>query len=225
MSTKLIDLTGQRFGRWTVLEKAPSRPMGSGAYWVCKCDCGNIKQVNSQILRNGRSQSCGCLHYEQQSKRASTHGKSKTRLYNVWAGMRERCYCPSCNAYKYYGAVGITVCDEWKDYVAFERWALANWYNQHAKPHQCTIDRIDNSKGYSPDNCRWVDSAVQANNTSANICISFNGKTQNLSEWCKELAMNYHRTYDRLFRYGWSVERAFIEPPRGWSPGRCKNSE
>lgn len=225
MSTSLIDLTGQRFGRWTVLEKAPPHPSGSSAYWICKCDCGTVKQVNSQMLRNGKSQSCGCLHYELQSKRASTHRKSKTRLYNVWASMRERCYCQSCDAYKYYGAVGITVCDEWKDYVAFERWALANGYNPHAKSHQCTIDRIDNSKGYSPDNCRWVDSFTQSNNQTSNILLIYNGEKKTIAEWSRKLGWKYGVIYNRIVRYGWDVQKALTTPPRDWSPGKCRNSD
>lgn len=219
----LIDLTGQRFGRWVVLEKAPRHR--SSVYWICKCDCGTVKAVNSQSLRKGESLSCGCYHYEELANKVRTHGKSKTRLYNIWASMRERCYCPSLPAFKYYGGKGITVCDEWQDFAVFEKWALENGYDATAKTHKCTIDRIDNTKGYSPTNCRWVDSYTQANNISSNRPITYNGKTKNLSEWCRELNLNYHLIYDRLFCYGWDVDRAFTEPVRDWSPGRCRKSD
>lgn len=93
------------------------------------------------------------------------HGGAATRLYSVWRGMHSRCYQKSHNCYKYYGARGITICDEWlHDFGAFREWAMANGYDENAPRGQCTIDRIDNDKGYSPDNCRWVDMKVQAKN-------------------------------------------------------------
>ncbi len=220
---KLIDLTGQRFGRWVVLKKAPPRPSGN-AYWVCKCDCGTVKEVSGQSLRNRDSTSCGCYQKERFSEMWRRHGKSKTRLYNVWSSMRERCYCPSCDAYQYYGADGITVCDEWQDYSAFERWALSHGYDPTAKSHQCTIDRIDNTKGYSPDNCRWVDSITQSNNQRKNIILVFNGESKSVAEWSRQLGWNYGVIYNRIVRYGWDVKRTLTEPPRDWSPIKCKKS-
>lgn len=221
---ELIDLTGQRFGRWEVLKKAPPGRKGS-AYWVCKCDCGTIRDVCGQQLRKGNSKSCGCLHYEQFADSFRTHGKTKTRLYNIWSSMRERCYCKTASAYKYYGGKGIGICEEWQDYSAFEKWALENGYDPTAKSHQCTIDRIDSSKGYSPDNCRWVDSTVQSNNVSNNIRITYEGKTQTLAQWAREKDLPYHFLYDRIVVYGWSAEKAFTQPHRGWGGGRCRNSE
>lgn len=221
---KLIDLTGMKFGRWTVLEKAPPAPNSGGAYWICKCDCGTVRPVNSQSLRNGETKSCGCYHYESLSNNTRTHGKSKTRLYNIWSSMRERCYCKTSAAYKYYGEKGITICDEWKDFSAFEKWALENGYDQSAKPHQCTIDRIDNANGYSPSNCRWADSTIQSNNQTSNIIIDYCGEKKTLAEWAKDKGLRYSVIYNRIVRYGWDVERAMTEPPREWSPGKCKKS-
>lgn len=219
----LVDLTGQRFGRWTVLAKSEI-VRKAGAYWLCQCDCGTQKEVSSYALRNGDSTSCGCYHNQVISKLNKTHGKSKTRLYNIWAGMRERCNCESYPAFRYYGAKGVKLCKEWDDYSAFEAWALANGYDKNAKPHHCTLDRIDNSKGYSPDNCRWVNSKVQSNNQSRNRRIDYAGKSKTIAEWSEEKGWPYSVIYNRIVRYRWSADRALTEEPRDWGGGKCKKS-
>ena len=211
----LINLVGKRFGRLTVIERDPqSKP--KSVKWICKCDCGNTTSVNSQLLRNGHTVSCGCYQRERTSEVSTTHGGSKDRLFHVWSSMRQRCNNPNNHAYKYYGGKGISVCNEWNDYGVFREWALASGYNTQAKPHVCTLDRIDNSRGYSPDNCRWVDSTVQTNNQTKNIYLTFNGKTQTYAQWAKEKGWNYKVIYDRVKRYGWSEERAVTEPVRRW---------
>jgi hypothetical protein len=219
----LIDLTGMRFGRWVAIERDPI-VHAAGAYWICKCDCGTIRSVNTQALRKGKSTSCGCYHAELTSVINRTHGKSKTRLHNIWSSIRERCNCKTSTAYKYYGGKGIKLCKEWEDYEVFEKWALSNGYDANAKSHACTIDRIDNSKGYSPDNCRWVDSTVQANNQTRNVNVTFNGKTKTIAEWGKTKGWNYRIIYDRIQKYGWSVERALTEEPRDWGGGHCRST-
>lgn len=164
--TGVKDLTGQRFGRLTAISRAGSDTQGK-ATWRCRCECGNEVVVTGTQLRRNNTRSCGCLKREVTRKRLTTHGKTKTRLFPIWQSMKDRCYCQTHHAYKYYGERGITVCDEWRyDFQKFYEWAIANGYDENASTWQCTIDRIDNDKGYSPYNCRWVDMKVQNNNKS-----------------------------------------------------------
>lgn len=156
---KLIDLTGQRFGRLTVIERAGSDNFGE-ATWICKCDCGVKKEIRGKDLRSGHTRSCGCLCIEASITRETKHGGKGTRLYNVWKTMKDRCHNQNSKNFEDYGGRGITVCDEWKhDFAAFRDWALANGYAEGL-----TIDRKDNDKGYSPENCRWATYSQQRKN-------------------------------------------------------------
>ena len=162
----LKDLTGQRFGRLVVIGRA-GHSKKREILWLCLCDCGKTTTVPGFNLRIGNTGSCGCLNSEMAKKRNTTHGKSRSRLYGVWSGMRQRCCNPSSPRYFQYGGRGILICDEWlHDFQAFYDWAMANGYDENAPRGQCTIDRIDNDKGYSPDNCRWVSMKVQRHNRS-----------------------------------------------------------
>lgn len=165
MST-LKDLTGQRFGRLVAVERAGNDKYGR-AKWKCQCVCGEVLVCHGINLRQGRTNSCGCLKEEVSRRHSVTHGKRKSRLYSVWSDMKNRCYNPKIHNYHRYGGRGITVCDEWRNnFQAFYEWAMANGYDENAPKGQCTIDRIDNDKGYSPDNCRWVDVKTQNSNKS-----------------------------------------------------------
>lgn len=164
---QVIDLTGQRFGKLTVLKEAGRTPR-KAVVWLCQCDCGNTKEIRAASLKDGSTTSCGCRQKEAAGmigKSTATHSESKTRLYRVWQGIKRRIYNPHCKKYYLYGGRGIRICEEWdKSYVAFRNWALASGYDENAPYGKCTIDRIDVDGDYEPDNCRWVDLKVQANN-------------------------------------------------------------
>ncbi len=166
--SKVKELTGQRFGRLTVIRRSGATPQRL-ATWLCRCDCGNECVVSRTCLVDGYTKSCGCLNIEAVKARRTTHKKFNTRLYWVWANMIQRCSNPKHNSYHRYGGRGITVCDQWRySFQAFYDWAMTAGYDENAPRGQCTIDRIDNDKGYSPDNCRWVNMATQSRNKSNN---------------------------------------------------------
>lgn len=205
------DITGKRFGRYTVLKRVENSA-NRKARWLCRCDCGTEKVVTGYYLRKGRTKSCGCYNRDlitKVGKNNTMHGLSHTRLYVIWNGMVRRCHNPKAQRYESYGGRGITVCDEWlNDFMTFRAWALSHGYHD-----DLSIDRIDNNKGYNPDNCRWATDSEQANNMSSNTMITFNGKTQNMKQWSIELGISYIALVCR-FERGWSVERAFTTPVR-----------
>lgn len=161
--TKLIDLKGKTFGRLFVLSQG--RRIKSGNYcWICKCVCGKRVEIISCHLLTGHTKSCGCLRDELASeaatKRFTTHGKRKHKLYQVFLDMKSRCYRKKNKSYKYYGLRGITVCDEWiNDFIVFFNFAINNGWKEGLE-----IDRENNDGNYEPDNCRFVTRMVNNNN-------------------------------------------------------------
>jgi hypothetical protein len=159
----MIDLTGKIFGDLIVISFShkifKSSRSGYYNFWKCKCSCGNEVAVLSGNLKKGNSKSCGCKSSRKTLReRMLIHGKSKTKTYNSWRAMKDRCYCVSHKEYKRYGAVGITVCDRWKN--SFE-----NFFNDmNERPANHSLDRINPYGNYEPENCRWATHKEQANN-------------------------------------------------------------
>ena len=199
---------GQRFGRLEVISVSKRERTSSGSikiYFNCKCDCGNYTEVVYQLLKSGKTKSCGCMRREKVSSENKTHNQSKTRLYKIYIGMKKRCYNEKSEAYQYYGGKGVKICDEWSTFEPFMDWSLRNGYSENL-----SIDRIDPNGNYEPSNCRWVDIFTQANNKSNNTFLEFNGKRKTISEWGKEIGIN-GSTISKRLRDGWSIEEALTK--------------
>lgn len=195
---KYKDLSGQRFGRLFVIERVQSN-RHRRSQWRCRCDCGNEVIVVGYSLSNGSTKSCGCYRSElvaEKNRLNTIHGGSGTRIYQTWANMLRRCNDPKCDSYPHYGGRGITVCDTWsKDFVVFKEWALSHGYQD-----DLTIDRIDNDKGYCPENCRWTTSKEQNNNRSINILCEIDGVRKTLSQWAEYANLPKTDIYSRWRR-------------------------
>lgn len=179
------DLIGKIFGKLTVFGMAPKTTRKT--YWACRCDCGNVAVIRGDSLTGGKSRSCGCLVTEINGK----HLMHNTRLYHIWGGMKARCYNKNNSRYKNYGAKDIKLCDEWLEFITFYNWAVNNGY-----ANNLTIDRIDASLGYSPDNCRWITLQENSKMTNKNIPIKVNlpnGEIKHfvsISSFCKEYGIS-----------------------------------
>lgn len=199
-SEMVKDLTGKKFGRLTVLSFAGHR--NRRTYWHCVCDCGEHKIIRADGLTSGASKSCGCGQKERAAEighKNKTHGMRATRLHKIYTGMKQRCLNPNNNAYMRYGGRGITICNEWlSDITAFFKWAIENGYND-----SLTLDRIDNHKGYSPDNCRWATYREQTLNRNVSIKIG----EKFLADMAKECGIKYHTLYSRV-KKGMNLEDA-----------------
>lgn len=204
---------GQRFGKWLIVGAPFYSVTGNQGrrlqLAVAQCECGTLAAICAQSIARGKSGSCGCDAHRLTAERNYRHGGARTRLHNIWNGMKARCLCEGSEAYESYGGRGIEICDEWKnDFSAFRTWAYANGYAS-----DLTIDRRDNDRGYSPDNCRWATWDIQANNTRKNRRVSAFGDVKSVAEWSKDSRCNvsYSTLWARLDG-GWDTELAVILP-------------
>lgn len=200
-------MIGEKFNKLVVLKRIENDKFGN-TKWLCQCECGNKKEVLGIHLRSGHTKSCGCLQKENCKKiiHKPKHNMSRTRLYRIWNGMKNRTNQKSTlknTSFKNYSGRGISVCENWKTFENFYKWSLENGYNDNM-----TIDRIDPNGNYEPSNCRWTTMKEQNNNRRNNRNITFNGIEHNVTQWNEMLGFPKGLLANRLHR-GWSVQRAF----------------
>lgn len=198
-----IDLTGQTFGRLTVIERA-GRTAHGHATWTCLCSCGTTTTVTTRNLR-GTTTSCGCARREQAQTLNRIHGETETALHRRWQTMLTRVTNPNSEKFADYGGRGITIAERWlepdgRGFMNF-RADMGDGFRE-----DLTLDRIDVNGPYTPENCRWATAKQQARNTRRNRYLALWGQTKSLAEWCELLDLKYDATKRRLQR-GWSVER------------------
>jgi len=201
MSTPVKNMSGLKFGRLTVLENYTI--INKVTKWECLCECGKQLFVAAGGLQSGKRKSCGC--YLKDNPPFRKHGLDGSRINQIWYNMKTRCFNKNNGQYVDYGGRGITICEEWLDFMNFYNWAIANGYEDNL-----TIDRIDNDGNYEPGNCRWATTVEQAVNKRNNTTIFYKGKISRLTEICE----NQQRVYKvaQRIRRGWSAEKA-IETP------------
>lgn len=199
---KKFDLTNKKFDRLTVISF--NRTKNRKIMWNCVCDCGNESVVLGTSLRIGKTRSCGCLSVEKVIERSTSHGMCKCKEYESWVGIKKRCTNKNSKDYKNYGGRGIKICERWLN--SFE-----NFYEDMGKKptNKHSLDRIDNNKGYSKDNCRWATRKQQNRNTRMNVFYEFRGKKRTLVEISEITGINRTTIWYRINKHGWSEERAF----------------
>lgn len=211
--TKLLQ-KDKKFGKLTIIELHHKKQhidkkgvIRYREYYLCECECGNTKVIEKSQLTTGHTKSCGCLQKSITSKKHKTHGLSKTKIYKIWLGIKDRCFREKSIDYKNYGGRGITIQKEWLDFKNFYEWAKNNGYKEGL-----TIERIDVNGNYEPSNCKWIENALQSHNTRVNHYLTYNGKTQIISEWAKEMNFKHGATISGRLKNGWTIEEALTIP-------------
>jgi hypothetical protein len=202
--TTVKTLTGQRFGKLVVLERA-HRPDSKRAYWTCRCDCGRIAVKMGKYLLNGDTSSCGCAQVAMRKRGNMKYGElpaNTSREYGIWRSMKSRCHIESSNSYQHYGARGVSVCERWRDdFRAFME-------DMGRCPKGWTLDRKDPNGNYQPDNCRWATWETQATNKRRTIRCEFNGATMTLMQLVAITGLDYHALHRELRTNGRSGDEA-----------------
>lgn len=199
----LDDLVGKKFNRLTVLSLYEITDQRR-AMWLCKCDCGEATIVRGDGLKSGSTKSCGCYN----RGRIMTHGMKGTQEYKAWQSMRQRCENPKDSNYKDYGARGIKVCRQWKDFSVFIR-------DMGLKPSPSyTLDRVDNDSGYFKTNCRWATCQEQSNNRRRTVFMQCHGETLPLAEWSRKTGVPYGVLWQRYTKLNWSPINTLYVPVR-----------
>lgn len=204
---RLIDITGQRFGRLVVTSLHHERNKDNGAMFLCACDCGVEKIIHGSAIRSGRTKSCGCLRKEVLGSSGTKHGMCGTGAWHSWRDMMKRCYSPRSMHYRHYGGRGIIVCDEWKSFEGFHA-------GMGDRPAGMSIERDDVDGNYEPGNCRWIPRREQHYNKRNSIFVMIDGERLCLSVACKRLGLSYNRVRDRIKTLGWSIEDALAQPKK-----------
>lgn len=202
------DLTGRKFGRWTVLHQVPNH--GRGRYWLCECSCPakTRKEVSGHNLRSGQTRSCNCLRVEVARTVNLKHGhartKRHTREYRSWYDAKVRCTYPRAIGYRNYGGRGIKMCERWlHNFSAF----LAD---MGPCPEGCSIDRINVNGDYEPGNCRWATQAEQARGRRNNHYLEHAGERLVLTDWASRLGMTPQELHRKL-QQGYTLADLFAQ--------------
>ena len=209
LTPKAKDITGEIFGRLTVIAPVGRYAKNRSIIWRCNCSCGNTKDIMAQSITRGATLSCGCLNSERVSQRATKHGEIKHSLYKTWVSMRSRCNNKNNDAYKNYGARGISICGRWDDFMAFVE-------DMGDKPDGFTLDRIDNTDNYYPENCKWSSREEQNNNKRTNVILELDGKSLTVAEWSRKLNVKT-TTLRKRIDMGWSVRDVLTTKVHGRS--------
>ena len=211
--------TGTRYGMLTIIKEVEPYYYRGHPFrqFLCQCDCGATSITTLNRLRQGKVLSCGCL-------KGTTHSKykelTKTRIYNIWSSMKQRCYYPNAISYPNYGGRGIGICQEWKDsFKAFYDWAMEHGYND-----DLTIDRIDYNGNYEPSNCKWSTVKEQAQNKRNNIVLELNGEKHTIAEWGRITGFKVGTLQNRKYA-GWSDKKTLTYPLRKHKKYKTKNEQ
>ena len=186
-----IDLTGRKFGEWTVIKETANKSSSGNFKWLCRCSCGREFEVDGNALRGGYS--TRCVHCVGKLRKTKYTGDP---IKTVFMGMKQRCYNKNHRAYHHYGGRGISICNKWIDNPeSFYAWAYKNGYGKGM-----SIDRIDNNKSYTPENCRFVPSSKQSRNRRTNHYITIDGVTDTLTGWCRRRGLKFTTVSSRIRR-------------------------
>jgi hypothetical protein len=185
---KFLNLSGQKFHRLTALARVENKAETHGAQWSFRCDCGTIKTIVGQLVYHGKIKSCGCLRTDRKPR--LKHGMAKTKEFNSWASMRQRCKNKDCKAHSDYGGRGITICPEWDDFSKF-------YADMGPRPKGTSLDRKNNNVGYSPENCHWADQKTQTRNRRTTTFCEFQGETLPLQTWAERFKLPYKTLWHR----------------------------
>ena len=182
----------------------------NGRLWKMKCSCGELFVAQPSDSK-GVCRKCAM---EKLSAERTKHGESPkqgkrnaSKLYSIWVNMRNRCFNQENKSFAYYGGRGISVCDEWNEFLNFEKWAIQNGFEENL-----TLDRIDVNGNYEPENCRWISQKEQMRNTRANHLLTYNGYTKTMADWAEITGIPYSTLKQRINKYNYSVEKALTKP-------------
>ena len=194
-------MIGKKYGILTVMSEVKERNKNGHILYNVKCECGKEKQVLGSSLRTGGSRSCNKC-----SILTGSHGMWKSREFNIWQSMKDRCYNQNNIRYKNYGGRGVVVCDRWVN-------SFKNFYCDMGDSNGLSIDRIDVYGNYEPYNCRWANAKAQSRNRTNNAKFTYLNETLCMSEWCEKINMPTSTFLNRINR-GWSIDKTIETPIR-----------